>query len=912
MDSQVRESGGFGSFFWFRLDGDAQIHPHQRAFGWVFVPVPIAISICPRRHFTQSASFRADRPQFLAGDSDTFGHNSGFRIPPTLFSRNWQRTMFHRTNLVTGAAFIIVIVMMAGMVGLAMSGMHDIQKHLGEVVSVNAEKLRQVAIMRRSNRERIIDLQRMLILDDIFEIDEVAMQHMGHANHFIGARRKLYEMATTAAETEALDRIKAASMKAAPINDNIRDLALAEEPEKAKALMLENLAPVQDNIYAEFTKLVKIYEGEAERAKVLAQKEYQTVYQRLVMLLAMVVGLCVLIAVNVIRRVSRSEQALVEHGDQLERTVAARTAELSEQVAERERAEQRARKESERLSVTLASIGDGVVTIKPDSTVEYMNPAAELLTQFTREQVTGRPVEDVLRLVNVETGEDRPLFTEPSSKDAESAVGGDDVLRRRDGELLDVQRTIADIRDEEGSSYGAVVVLRDVSEARALERRLAHEATHDPLTGLVNRREFESKVSAALAEARASGATHTLCYVDLDRFKSVNDSCGHAAGDKLLQELSERIRGRLRKADTFARLGGDEFGLLLEQCPVENGVVIAESVRRLVADYRLVFDDQVFSVGASVGVVAISRETPDLETLLSVADAACYNAKERGRDCVQVFQPSDDVIVARQGEARWARSIRKALEDSRFELHCQPIVGAMPSSHDECHFEVLVRLRSEDGELVYPGAFMPAALRYGLLTAIDRYVIGRTLEWLGRNGDLNDSGRLSINVAGASLSDPSFLEFVTERFTSSGANPTSVIFEITENVAVSNLDAAIALMSALGDLGCQFALDDFGRGFSSLGALKDLPVDYLKIDGGFVRNILSDAADEATVTAINDIGHALGKRTVAEFVENDDIRDRLCKLGVDFVQGFGIARPGPIDEVLRSFRSDARDREQVA
>ncbi len=810
------------------------------------------------------------------------------------------------TNVHVILAFLTVIITMASMVALAVSGMNLIQQQLNEVVQVNAEKLRQIAIMRRSNRERFIGLQHMLLLDDPFAIDEVAMQHMGHANHFIAARSKLFETAPSGQELALLNRIRETSMLASPLNDRIRDLAIGEQQAEARELMLNRLAPAQDAIYKELEALAAYYETQAKISNAQAKLQYQEKSRWMFALLAIVSVLCLVIAIHVTRKISRTEKALRQHRDELERLIDERTTELINEVSERKSAEQRARQESERLSVTLASIGDGVVTITPDDSVEFMNPAAERLTGLPRAKVEGRPIADVLHLFDRDSGTKHPLYGVAAPTEDRTGRTTDGALLRPDGELVDIQQTTANITDASGQSYGSVVVLRDVSEARALAVRLAHEATHDALTGLVNRREFESRLEQALSRARVDDASYTLCYIDLDRFKAVNDTCGHAAGDSLLCELSARVRALLRKGDTFARLGGDEFGLLLEQCPIEKGMEIAEAIRHAIDDYRLVYDDQVLSVGASVGVVEITAEARDLETLLSIADAACYMAKEHGRDCVQVYRSSDQEIVERQGETRWARILRSALDSQAFELHAQMIAGVSPNCRQMQHYEVLIRLYDSDGSLVLPGAFMSAAERYGLLPAIDRYVIENTLSWLGENSDRIGNGRLSINVAGASISDPDFLTFVTETFLSTGASYDAVIFEITESVAVSSLHAATALMDALSSLGCEFALDDFGRGFSSLGSLKELPVDYLKIDGAFVRDILEDENDAALVHAINDIGHTLGKKTVAEFVENDAIKERLSALGIDFVQGFAIAKPMPLSQL---FPTDNKKRE---
>jgi len=815
--------------------------------------------------------------------------------------------MDFKTNVRVILAFLIVILAMSSMVALAASGMNALHLQLNEVVQVNAEKLRQVAIMRRSNRERFIGLQHMLLLDDPFEIDEVAMQHMGHANHFIAARSKLFEMAHSGQELDALQRVRETSMMAAPLNEKIRELVIDERQSEARKIMLERLAPAQDAIYRELQTLASHYETQAQVSNRLAKAQYQVKSRWMLALLALVSVLCLVIAIHVTRRISRTEKALRQHRDELEGLVEERTTELVNEVSERKSAEQRARQESERLSVTLASIGDGVVTITPDDAVEFINPAAERLTGLPRAEVEGKPIADVLHLFDRDSGATQPLYGNGAPECARGGAGRttDGALLRPDGALVDIQQTTANITDANGQSYGSVVVLRDVSEARALAVRLAHEATHDALTGLVNRREFESRLEQALGRARIDNSSYTLCYIDLDRFKVVNDTCGHAAGDSLLCELSSRVRALLRKGDTFARLGGDEFGLLLEQCPIDKGMRIAESIRRSINDYRLVYDDQVLSVGASVGVVEIAAEARELETLLSVADAACYMAKERGRDCVQVYRPSDQDIVERQGETRWARILRSALDGQAFELHAQAIQGVGPTHQNSRHYELLIRLRDDDGSLVYPGSFMPAAERYGLLCAIDRYVIRNALSWLGQNPNRIGTGRLSINVAGASISDPDFLAFVTDTFMHTSARHDAVIFEITENVAVSSLQAATKLMDALRSLGCEFALDDFGRGFSSLGSLKELPVDYLKIDGTFVRDILKDENDAALVQAINNIGHTLGKKTVAEFVENAAIKDRVAALGIDFVQGFGIAKPMPLSQLFPADDTEA-------
>lgn len=552
--------------------------------------------------------------------------------------------MFSKTNLMTSIAFVIVIALMTVMMSVAISGMNGIQTQFDHVVKINVEKLRQIDIMRRTNRERVIGLQLSLILDDPFEIDEMAMRHMSYANQFIAARISLNEMAILPAEIESLEKIRLASMIAAPINDRVRDLVLNERQEEAKTLMIDQLIPVQDNLYEEFEVLAELYEKESERLSLMAHEEKHVVFRRMIIMLGLVVSICLLIALKITRVVSESERALVKYSDELERLVDARTNELSREIEERKHTERWAQEKSERLSVTLASIGDGVVTIKPDNTVDYMNPAAQRLTQINTAECIGHSIGKVLQFVDPESDDEKPALTSISYENHHTTSTDDRVLRCSNGKLLDIQQTVASITDSDGTTYGSVIVLRDVSEARALERRLAHQASHDPLTGLVNRREFESIANHMLERAQLDNSKHCLCYIDLDRFKAVNDSCGHSAGDKLLQELSEQVCKCLRKSDTFGRLGGDEFGLLLEHCDKNRGREIAEGIRKTISDYRLVLGDQEFSVGASIGLVEITSQSTELNTLLSYADTACYKAKELGRDCVHISTKKESDI----------------------------------------------------------------------------------------------------------------------------------------------------------------------------------------------------------------------------------------------------------------------------
>jgi len=459
-----------------------------------------------------------------------------------------------------------------------------------------------------------------------------------------------------------------------------------------------------------------------------------------------------------------------------------------------------------------------------------------------------------------------------------------------------------------GAAVAAVAKWRLTENAQAAERamadQLAYHASHDPLTGVLNRREFERCLGEALTRSKTQHQEHVLCLVDLDRFKLVNDTCGHAAGDSLLRQLTGLLQAQLRSGDSLARLGGDEFGILLESCPLDRGLALADTLREAVAQCRFSWEQHTFSVGASIGVVPITPFSGDLDEVVQAADAACYAAKDTGRNRVHLYQPDDRELTRRQGESHWAGRILAAIDQDRLELYCQPIVPVTDHGPTGEFVELLLRLRDEDGALIPPGSFLPAAERYDLLPAIDRWVVATALAALaGRYGGRGSVGDLySINLSGASIGDETFLAFVRARLAEHRIPAKLICFELTETVAISDLAVAVEFIHELRALGCRFALDDFGSGLSSFAYLKNLPVDFLKIDGHFVRGIAHDSIDRAMVEAVNRIGHEIGLRTIAEFVESQAILDCLRELGVDYAQGYAIARPQPLADRLAAGR----------
>jgi diguanylate cyclase (GGDEF)-like protein/PAS domain S-box-containing protein len=570
-------------------------------------------------------------------------------------------------------------------------------------------------------------------------------------------------------------------------------------------------------------------------------------------------------------------------------------------ITERKLYEEALFREKESAHITLQSIGDGVVTTDSESTIDYINPVAEQLTGWRLEDAMGRPVDEVFRTFHEETCEplENPL-TQAISRIRPIKSMRPMLLIRKDGNELYVESTASPIRDGTGRVSGAVLVFHDVSESRELNRRLSYHASHDLLTGLVNRREFEGRIERAIKSAKAREHAFALCYLDLDKFKMVNDSCGHAAGDALLGQVGALLKARVRWRDTLARLGGDEFGVLLEGCSLEEALRIAETLREAVRNFRFTWEDRVFRLGASIGVVPLTPDNDEPASVLSAAESACQAAKEGGRNRVHSFAENDIELMRRRREMQWAARINAALEEGRFELY-RMMIQPLQKPEEGSHYELLLRMKDENGRIVAPDSFIAAAERYGLTPNIDRWVIESAFRWLVSDSDERQKLAVcAINLSGQSLGDDKFLPFVIEQFQQSGIEAHKICFEITETAAVANFSQANRFIQALKDLGCKFSLDDFGTGLSSFGYLKHFPVDYLKIDGSFVREILRDPIDREMVRSINEIGHLTGKLTIAEFAENAEIIQMLTSLGVDYAQGWGVAQPQRVLKALGS------------
>jgi len=565
-------------------------------------------------------------------------------------------------------------------------------------------------------------------------------------------------------------------------------------------------------------------------------------------------------------------------------------------ITDRKRAETRVFEEKERAQVTLQSIGDGVITTDADGNIDYINPVAQDLTGWDMRNARSRPITEIMTIINEHT---RATVENPVMRCLKEGrvitLEENSILISKSSEEVPIQDSAAPIRDRIGNVIGSVMVFHDVSKETRLFRQLSYQASHDALTDLINRREFENRVITALDAIRGKpDDTHALLYLDLDQFKVVNDTFGHSAGDALLRQLSELVQANIRSTDLLARLGGDEFGILLERCNEERAIEVAEKIRCAVEGYRFEWQGSFTTIRCSIGVVMVTSENADVAGLMSSADVACYSAKDMGRNQVHLYKDSDASL--RHEEMKWVSRISSAVEEDRLELFFQPIIGiGRNNGQSRGHYELLLRMRDESGALVSPDQFIPAAERYNLMSTLDRWVIRKALaELADRESDGEARYTIAINLSGTSLSEDRFLEDVIAELEKQNLPTGAVCFEITETAAISNLSRVVHFMQTLKKLGCMFSLDDFGSGLSSFTYLKNLPVDYLKIDGQFIRNVVDDSVDESMVKAIWEVGHAMGIQTIAERVETKQVLEKLGSLGVEFAQGYYIARPASV------------------
>ena len=601
----------------------------------------------------------------------------------------------------------------------------------------------------------------------------------------------------------------------------------------------------------------------------------------------------------------QTAEELRHYSETLEMQVQERTAELLEtnqalrqEIEHRQLVQNALAQEKELAQVTLSSIGDAVITTDDKGQIKSLNPVAETLTGWTGQSAQGQPLNRVLQLFSEETGQ---RITNPVSQVLATGRGTlqaqRTVLKNKQDREFVVEHSAAPIYLKDGRLQGVVLVFRDMTYTRQLVSQLSWQASHDSLTGLINRGEFERHLKSAVIKARTLGERCSLCFVDLDQFKVINDTCGHTAGDELLRKISTLLQQRIRKTDILARLGGDEFGLLLPGCSEVEGLAMLEQLQTLIQKFRFTWEEQSFSIGASMGLVIIDAKTESSAQVLSTVDTAMYMAKKQGGHRIQVFQAGHGELTNLYGYT-WVSQIIRALESNAFCLYAQKIAPLQTQARPSVHYEILLRMRDDQGHLIAPAEFIAAAERYNLMPEIDQWVIGHLFSQLHAL-TIQHPTIYAINLSGATLNRDDFTAFIQSKFSQYQIPPSSICFELTETYTMTNLAKAADFIRQVKQLGCLFALDDFGSGMSSLGYLKTLPVDYLKIDGCFIRNIVEDPISATMVEAIHRIAHVMGLQTVAEYVVNEQTLDVLQSLNIDYGQGYAIAKPYPLSKVLQ-------------
>ena len=553
--------------------------------------------------------------------------------------------------------------------------------------------------------------------------------------------------------------------------------------------------------------------------------------------------------------------------------------------------------------LTLQSIIDGVITTDIYGNVTSMNPMASQLSGWSNEDARGKPIATIMHIVDeatrnriqnpIENIENRSVLDEPVS-----AI----LIQNKSGIETPIEYVAAPMRNNNNMIVGIVIIIHDESVQRSLNRQLTFQATHDALTGLINRYELERKLKNILSSPPSESVHNSLCYLDLDQFKLVNDTCGHTAGDELLKQITVMLQERIREKDSFARLGGDEFGLLLEKCDVQQARSVAEDLIDTIKRFNFNWDNYNFTISASIGIVDITPDIDTCEELLSRADSACYMAKESGRNSIQIYTTENDKIITQQREMHWVSRINHALEENRFQLYFQKIISLQNSEGQFMnHGEILLRMLDKEGDIISPNTFLTAAERYNMISMVDEWVVENTIQWLSER---KQKILASVNLSGKSISDKSFLNFVVTKIKDYRINPELLCFEITETAAISHLTTAIHFMTVLKKLGCTFALDDFGSGLSSFSYLTSLPVDYLKIDGSFVVDIDKDPMHYAMVKSINEVGQVMGIKTIAEYAASENIINCLKDIGVDHAQGYAVSRPFPLSSMNEDKQKD--------
>jgi diguanylate cyclase (GGDEF)-like protein/PAS domain S-box-containing protein len=769
-----------------------------------------------------------------------------------------------RTTLTIFLGFLAITVILTVLGAVGFVHVYELNGQLRQAAQERAYKINLVEDMLAAGHVRFEIAFVLYAGTHAAERMRAQRRYVDFIADFEAAREGFIALGLSAEEDKLMERVDEVMGRIKELDSKAAQVVAAGGTGAAIWPSVSEMLKINEQLDVSLRRLLEFQRVAGFREVADASTKNQDTYRFVLLLFGVALTSSVLVAWWVTRMVSRTERALFE--------------------------------EKELAEATLNGLAEGVITVNLQGEIEYLNPAAERLTGWRLADARAQPLRSVYRLIELDS---RVPLAHPANSPLNQPMTCADashLLVARDNREFEVEDLASPIHDSDGNLAGAVLVFRDVTTAQEMSRKLVWQASHDALTGLVNRIEFENRLKEAIAVAKSQGKLHALMFVDLDQFKVVNDTCGHIAGDQMLCQIGVVIEDRIRDSDLLARLGGDEFGILLTSCGLEQALKIAHDILESLRKFRFAWHDKIFTVGASIGLVPIDGITQDATQLMSAADLACYAAKEGGRDRVQLFDPESESLK-RISDMGMVAQINRAIDQGLFRLYRQKIAGLQWHTADHHQYEVLLRMIDANGHVLEPASFLPIAERYSLMKTIDRWVVRETFSYLQR---VHAQGRANgvvhtINLSGASINDDEFLDFLKEQLDTYKISPPSLCFEVTETIAIANLPKAAGLMRSVKELGSHFSLDDFGTGMSSFAYLKYLPVGYLKIDGAFVRDVLSDRIDHEIVDAIIRVCRALGIRTIAEFVEDESTKSRLRTLGVDYAQGYAIGKPIPLD-----------------
>ena len=740
----------------------------------------------------------------------------------------------------------------------------DTQSSINEIVVNNNQKSRLLVQMQQAARERSLALYSMVNTKSSTEYNKIFKKFQDFASEFNQARETLLSMSLSEEEIELINQQGKLSRLAVPLQNIIIKLIDKERFKEAIEILINKSIPSQNLVLSQIAKIIDFQRNNNKNIIIRLEDKLEKNIIVIIFMSIIIFSLTSLTSAYVISRITKTEEQLFF--------------------------------EKELAQITLNSIGDGVITVDKDYLIQTINPVAEMLADVENKDIIGK---NILSIYEGEEATQRNKINKNLKNSGIQRSLFDFSLTKKDGSKFEVEHTITPIIDKENNILGAVIILRDVTEVRTMEKRLSYQASHDALTGLINRREFEVRLKQTIRNAQAEHETHSTCFLDLDKFKIINDTSGHAAGDEFLKQISKTIQSQLRQTDVLARLGGDEFAIILDGCSIYQATNICNKVIKTIKETRFNWGKNSFESGASIGIVPITQLTVSVSEVMSSVDAACYEAKDKGRNRIQVFEPDNAEYIKHQAETSWIQKIKTAISENHFELYFQEILNVNPEYPTPKTVELLIRL-NDDEQVIYPDSFIPTAERYNLMPKIDEWVISNTFEFMQSYKEKHNSDiRVAINLSGQSLSEDSVLNLITNKLRKNKELKKELIcFEITETAAIANMSKAIEFIANIKQMGCKFSLDDFGSGLSSFSYLKNMPVDNIKIDGIFIRGINTDATNRIFVESIHNISKIMGIKTTAEYVENEDILECIKSIGIDYAQGYHIAKPEPVKNLL--------------